>query len=216
RCIIGQEIDDNASADIIGIGNRIGNSGENGIYVFLGELNVIGGNEIGYGTGNPGNAGHGIHVLGIDNRIGGFRGYSGGGRKTRNIIRNNGGDGIRVQTGGQLIYTNDIRFNGGNGVSLNGSGSRLGYVNPSMKNFIGHNDGHGVAVGNLFASHDNIVQLNRMHDNDGRGIHVAAGSNNTIQQNYVLDNLDDAIRVDGDGNHILRNSLGFVLPCPTC
>ncbi|MCB1559767.1 MAG: right-handed parallel beta-helix repeat-containing protein [Xanthomonadales bacterium] len=216
RCIVGQEIESTAAANIIGVGNRIGDSGEDGIYVLLGDSNVIAGNEVGYGTGNPGNAGHGIHVLGIDNKIGEFRGTGSGDRKTRNIVRNNGGDGIRVETGGQWIYANDIRDNTGNGVSLNGSGSRLGYVAAGMKNFIGRNGGHGVAVGNLFASYGNIVQNNRMHDNSGRGVHIAAGSNNTVKQNYVLDNTGDAVRVDGDSNHVLSNSLGFLLPCSTC
>lgn len=212
RCIVGQRITDGPSPVVEGLGNVISNNGEDGIYVILGDDNLIAGNHIGVnpvGSADHGNGRHGIWLVGASNRIGQFRGVGADlSLTTPNFIVDNGGDGIRTSTGGQLIYTNQIFGNDGNGVALNGASSRLGFVNPGMRNLIQGNGGHGVVIGNLFASPDNLVQLNWIYQNFGRGVQISNGGSTEILDNDIFDNDNDAVRVDSADNSVRSNRIG--------
>jgi hypothetical protein len=84
----------------------------------------MGGNYIGTdtsGTQDLGNAGDGVHIQGASNNtIGGAEVIM---NRLRNIIYNNGGDGIFASNGtGNSILINDISGNAGLGIDLGGDG----------------------------------------------------------------------------------------------
>lgn len=215
RCVIGQDIPAVPDPVVEGIGNLVSNNGEDGVYLQLGNDNVIAGNHIGVDPGGAsgyGNARHGIQLVGPNNQIGAYRGLGAEDYlETPNFIEYNGGDGIRVFTGNQRIYTNRIFANDGAGIGLNGGSSRVGYVNPGMRNFIAGNGTHGIHVGNVLdASDSNIIRYNWIYQNDQRGIQLSAGNGNLIRDNQIFDNSNDAVRLDDAGNQLEDNDIGFL------
>lgn len=190
-------------------GNVISNNGEAGIYLILGQDAVIAGNWIGsdpVGSADFGNGSHGVHLVGPNNRVGGILNASDRG----NVIENNSGAGVYTQTGGQWIQANDIRFNGGGGIVLNGGSSRIGYTNPDLGNVVVENSGHGIVIGNEFASSSNLVQNNISVNNTGRGMMISSGSNNEVRDNSFAVNADDAIRIDGADTLVRSNEIGLI------
>ncbi len=214
RCVVGQEIPLVPDPSVEGVGNLVSNNGEDGIYVQLGDDNLIAGNHIGVNPGGGsgfGNARHGIQLVGPNNRIGQFRGLADGALTAPNIIEHNGLDGIRVLTGNQLIYSNQIFSNGAAGIGLNGGSSKVGYVAEGMRNFIAANGTHGIHVGNVLdASDSNIIRYNWIYQNQQRGIQLSAGNGNQIRDNEIFDNDGDAIRLDDAGNLLEFNEIGFL------
>lgn len=190
-------------------GNVISNNGEAGVYLILGQDAVIAGNWIGsdpVSSADFGNGSHGVHLVGPNNRVGGILNTSDRG----NAIENNAGAGVYTQTGGQWIQSNDIRFNGGGGIVLNGGSSRIGYTNPDLGNVVVENTGHGIVIGNEFASSGNLVQNNISVSNTGRGMMISGGNNNDIRENSFAVNTDDAIRIDGTDTLVRFNEIGLI------
>jgi len=215
RCVVGQDIPNVPDPSIEGIGNLVSANGEDGIYLQLGDDNLIAGNHIGVNPGGGsgyGNGRHGIQLVGPNNQIGAYRGLGAEDYlETPNFIEYNGGDGIRVLSGNQRIYTNRISANTSAGIGLNGSNSRVGYVNPDMRNFITGNGTHGIHVGNVLdVSHSNIIRYNWIYQNQQRGLHLSAGNGNQIRENEIFYNDADAIRVEDEGNVIEFNEIGFL------
>lgn len=189
-------------------GNVISNNGEAGIYLIIGEDAEIAGNYIGsdpVGSANFGNGSHGVHLIGPNNQVGGILSTTDLG----NLIENNSGAGVYTQTGGHRIESNDIFFNGGGGVILNGSSSRIGFT-PAQGNVIVENTGHGIHIGNEFASSGNLVRNNISFANTGRGIMISNGNNNDIRENSVALNNDDAVRIDGTNTLLFSNEIGLI------
>jgi parallel beta-helix repeat protein len=105
--------------------NVLSGNGDDGVELSGSEatLNKVGGNYIGTdasGTQDLGNDGDGVHIQGASNNtIGGPRSMG----TLRNIISNNGGDGIFVSSGtGNTILVNDISDNSGLGIDLGDEG----------------------------------------------------------------------------------------------
>jgi CSLREA domain-containing protein len=208
NCKVGQTINQVGPA-LVGRGNLISNNGEDGVFLIVGENNtIIAGNYIGldpFTDADHGNGGHGVHLQGPNVRVG----HSVNGLNAPNFITNNNGSGIRTSTGGQLIYTNQIYRNGNNGVILNGGSSNIGFTNPVLANRIFNNTGHGVVIGNDFASSSNLVQNNFIYENTQRGVQISLGSSNVVSNNQIFDNLNDGVRIDAASNTVGSNRIGL-------
>ncbi|MBB6088624.1 NosD domain-containing protein [Wenzhouxiangella marina] len=190
-------------------GNVISNNGEHGIYLLLGEDADIAGNYIGVdpvGGGDFGNGLDGIRVVGPNNQIGGIVNTS----ERGNVVENNGGTGIYTQAGNNLIYSNAVRFNQGDGIRLNGANSRIGFTSPQLGNLVSENGGHGVQVGNDFASSGNLIRYLTSVNNSGRGLWIVNGDNNEVRDSSFAVNGDDAVRVDGTNSLIVGNEIGLL------
>jgi len=206
RAQVGRDLD---SSPTVWRGNVISNNVEDGIFLILSEDAEIAGNLIGgdpLGTSSFGNGGHGVRLIGPNNRIGGVLNEDNRG----NTIQNNAGAGILSETGGQRIYSNTIQFNQAGGILLNGANSQIGFTNPAQGNVITENIGHGIHIGSLFASSGNLVRHALIVDNTGRGIQINGGSNNVIRDNSLALNQNDAIRADASTTQILFNEIGLL------
>jgi len=205
RAIVGKRL---SPSPEVTRGNVISNNGEAGIYLIIGEDAEIAGNYIGsdpVGNADFGNGSHGVHLIGPNNQVGGILNTTDLG----NLIESNSGAGVYTQTGGQRIESNDIFFNGGGGVVLNGSSSRIGF-NPAQGNVIVENTGHGIHIGNEFASSGNLVRNNISVANTGRGIMISNGNNNEVRENSVALNSNDAVRIDGTNTLLVSNEIGLI------
>lgn len=205
NCLLGREIHPSDR----GIGNLISNNAEDGVYLIIGEENLVAGNFIGIdpgGTSLHGNGGHGVFVLGPNNEIGQLNAD----QTVGNEIAHNAGNGIRVQAGGQVIYGNFVYENGAQGVVINGSGSRLGTTNEASRNFIFDNGNHGVVIGSDFASSDNWVRNNWIFSHPARGVLVSNGGNNLITTNEIWANTGDGVYIDSADNMVVSNDIGFL------
>ncbi|OAB55052.1 hypothetical protein AY599_27205 [Leptolyngbya valderiana BDU 20041] len=206
RATVGRRLTTSAEVDR---GNVISNNGEHGVYLLLGEEADIGGNYIGVdpvGSADFGNGLDGVRIVGPNNQIGGIVNTS----QRGNFVENNGGTGIYVQAGNNLVYSNTVRFNQSGGIRLNGSNSRLGFTSPQLGNVVVENLGHGVEVGNDFASSGNLIRYLTSANNSGRGLWIVSGENNEVRDSSFAVNGDDAIRVDGAGTLIINNEIGLL------
>jgi CSLREA domain-containing protein len=158
--------------------NVISDNGEAGVLLAINSnLNVVAGNFVGTkadGVSPLGNTLRGITVRGEVNTIGGFD------ANERNVVADNGRDGILVEENGSSVYDNTIinnyigvdknggpLGNGENGVYLQeGSGTTVG--NSSAPNLIAHNGQNGIRVGEL--SDENALRVNEIQDNALLGI----------------------------------------------
>lgn len=215
RCLLGQWISASPGAELVGIGNILSSNVADGIYMLGGFENRVGSNLIGLHPDFAlarGNGRHGVQVISPDARIGDFRGISATENLTTpNYIHHNAQDGVYVFGGGARIYTNDIRQNIRHGVNIYGSNNYLGFVQEGMRNLINANGGHGVVLGGLDASGSNLVQGNWIWDNDGRGVHLTGGQQNTVLGNAIWENGDDAVRVDARESTVFNNDIGLPL-----
>lgn len=206
RATVGKRVD--GSPEVVR-GNVISNNGEQGVYLILGEDAVIAGNYIGVdpiGSAAFGNGGDGVRLVGPNNLVGGtFNGLRFG-----NVIENNGGAGVYTQTGGNDIFTNTIRFNQAGGVKLNGANNRLGFATTLQGNEVLENIGHGVEIGNEFASSGNLVRYLISVSNTGRGLWVVNGNNNEVRDSSFAVNGDDGIRIDGTNTLVTFNEIGLI------
>ncbi len=207
RAIVGQHI--NGSGQVIGLGNVISSNTGDGIYVLVGEENLIAGNRIGTapdGLSNRGNGGDGIELVAPNNEIGTSRGLVGGGLvRAGNLIAYNAGYGVNAALGGQQIETNDIRGNGLSGVLLAGTGSNVGFTNADLQaNSIHGNAGAGVRL----AGSAHLVQNNAIYQNTGRGIEATGGSDHDLVQNRIYGNGSDGVRVASSTTEVRNNDIG--------
>ncbi len=195
-----------ASANVVQ-GNFIGTdasgasdlaNGMDGVSIFAGADNVIGGTTPGAGNLIAGNVGRGISVLNAPGTViqGNFIGTDASGT----AALGNGADGIavlnssRVIIGGTTAAANVIAGNGGAGVLVSGSNAAANLI---AGNFIGTDLSGTLALGN----DTDGVAVQGASDNTVGG--TAAGARNTIAFNGR-----DGVRVDGGtGNSIQRNSI---------
>jgi len=212
RCKIGQFLDGNPAA-VQNLGNVLSNNLESGLFMQLGDDDVVGGNQIGVnpvGTSAMGNAIHGIHMVSPNSDIGGIAGFGDGSTiDIGNLIIDNSEDGIRTFAGGHRIYSNVIAGNGDDGIDLNGSGTNIGFSSPATQNQILANAGHGVHVGSSLSSSSNLIWNQRILQNTGRGIFVNEGNNNEIRENEIALN-DEPIRIEGNNHLVIGNDLGLI------
>lgn len=204
-CVVGQDPGEVEP----GIGNLLSNNGEDGVYLILGESNLVAGNYIGLdpgGTSLHGNGRHGVYTLAPNNRIGGFE----AGDAAGNEIGYNAGDGIRAQVGGQLIYGNFVYENAAAGIVLNGSGSNVGFTAEGTRNIVFDNGTDGVVIGSDFSSSSNRVQHSWIFSHPGMGIRVVNGGSNLLTQNDIWDNASTAIALNSSSNTVSFNEIGFL------
>lgn len=158
--------------------NVIADNGEAGILLGINsDFNVVAGNYIGTeadGVSPQGNGFRGVGIYGDDNTIGGFD------ANERNVIADNGRDGIWISDEGALPTDNTI-INNYIGVDKNGdplgntrngvwirSGSGATVGNSSVPNLIAHNGWNGIRVGE--AAVENALRVNIIRDNGLLGI----------------------------------------------
>jgi len=212
RCKIGQFLAGNPVA-VRNLGNVLSNNLESGLFMQLGDDEVVGGNQIGVnpiGSTTMGNGIHGIHMVSPNSDIGGFAGFGDGSTiDIGNLIIDNAVDGIRTFAGGHRIYANAIAANGDDGIDLNGSGTNIGFSSPATQNLILSNAGHGVHVGSSLSSSSNLIWNQRILQNTGRGIFVNEGNNNEIRGNEIALNAEP-IRIDGNNHLVIGNDLGLI------
>jgi CSLREA domain-containing protein len=206
RAQVGRDLD---SSPTVWRGNVISNNDEDGIFLILSEDAEIAGNLIGgdpLGTSSFGNGGHGVRLIGPNNRVGGALNDDNRG----NTIQHNAGSGILSETGGQRIYSNTIQFNQAGGILLNGANNQIGFATPAQGNVITENAGHGIHIGSLFASSGNLVRHGLIAANTGRGIQISGGANNVIRDTSLALNQNDAIRADASTTQIFANEIGLL------
>ncbi len=171
-------------------------NGMDGVSVFLGTGNTIGGATAGAGNLIAGNGGRGITTTNAPDTTvqGNFIGTDISGA----IALGNGADGIAILNtthniiGGSAGAANVIAGNDGAGILVSGSNAAANVV---QGNFIGTDPSGTLALGNAVD-----------------GVSIQGASNNTVggtavgARNVIAFNGRDGIRVDtGTGNTILRN-----------
>jgi parallel beta-helix repeat protein len=172
-------------------------------------------------TGNA----HGLAVVGNGNTVDNGR------------AENNAGLGIYVDGQNNAVIGNEVVGNGDIGIFLKGTGNRLagnavgerdrGNGNTGIhaegsghlieENAVLGNGGHGIEVTGGVASGPVVVRKNRVGDRDrgnaGHGIVVAGAGNGgggpvEIDENDVVSNLGDGVRVTGLGHQLRDNASG--------
>jgi parallel beta-helix repeat protein len=168
-------------------------------------LAVVGnGNTIDNGRAE-GNGGLGIYVDGHDNTVIG------------NDVVGNGDTGIFLKGTGNRLAGNAVgergRGNGGTGIHAEGAGNLI------EENTVLGNGGHGIEATGGVASRPVVVRKNRVGDRDrgnrGHGIVVAGTGNGgsgpvEIDENAVVSNQGDGVRVTGPGHQLRDNVSGGV------
>ena len=105
---------------VSGARNVISGNNLDGVLI-SGQTNKVQGNYIGTdknGTADLGNIRNGVWISGSNNEV--------GGAGARNVISNNGGDGVSISSGvGNRILSNSIFSNGGLGIDLAPDGVTL-------------------------------------------------------------------------------------------
>jgi len=173
------------------------------------QNNVVEGNWVGLDasvTAAPNGAGISVQGGASNNTVGGTAAGAG------NVASGNSGPGIEVTgTGtqgnaveGNLIGTNlagaGSRPNGGSGVSITlaASGNTIGGTTPAAANTIRFNGGSGVLIdagtGN---TNGDAVERNSIFENDGLGIVLANGANDSIAEPVVksVDTVDGQSKI---------------------
>jgi hypothetical protein len=186
-------------------GNRVGTdvtgtaalgNASDGVAVFSGQNNSVGGAAAGAGNLISGNAGRGFTVAANNTAVQGNRV---GTDVSGTAALGNGGDGVAIlgTTGNTVggttaLAANVIAANGGSGLLLSGANARTNLI---QGNFIGTDTSATVNLGNA-----------------GDGVTVSGGSNNTVggtaagAGNVIAFNGNDGVRIDtGTGNAVLSD-----------
>jgi parallel beta-helix repeat protein len=124
-----------------------------------------------------------------------------------NVIRYNGGTGIRADSGWRVV-NNVIDHNGQLGLYASGSGILVSGNEISFNNTQGV-DSHWEAGGTKFGHTTNlVVRGNYVHDNDGPGLWTDGANVNTLyEQNRVIDNRGPGIDHEVSGAAVIRNNV---------
>ena len=189
--------DNTVGGDSIDDRNVIADNEQAGILLGLNsDFNVVAGNYIGTeadGVTPQGNGFRGVGIYGDDNTIGGFD------ANERNVIADNGRDGIWISDEGALPTDNTI-INNYIGVDKNGdpmgntrngvwirSGSGATVGNSSAPNLIAHNGWNGIRVGEDAV--ENALRVNTIRDNGLLGIDLQGPgeANGEVTFNDFLD-----------------------------
>lgn len=209
-------------ATATGLGNVI-SSNSNDPLVIVGSSNRVRGNIIGLGpsgSGDRGNAGRGVVVIGNNNLIGGVPAAA------ANRITHNGSDGIRINGADNTVQGNDIGGaglstfgNSGHGIAVYGSGNLIGDESGGS---LQHVRGHalsGVRLGEagVVQANDNVVANNRISFNHGHGVLVDSGTANRITDNDVIGSDGDGInlRPGAVDTRVVNNLVGLLFSVGT-
>ncbi len=188
-----------------GLGNVISANAGDGIYVLIGENNLIAGNRIGTspdGGLDRGNGGDGIELLGPDNHVG----TASNSVPVPNRIAYNNGHGVNAGVGGQHIQANEIMANSNAGVFLAGGSSDIGFNPGTQGNYIHGNGGAGVQL----TGSAHRVRSNSIYQNAGRGVDAASGSAHEISQNNIYGNGSDGVRLASSASEVRANEIGRI------
>jgi CSLREA domain-containing protein len=207
NCVIGREI---VGTAIHGRGNVISDNTDDGVHIFSGSGNILGGNYIGLdpiGSTDHGNGGHGINTAGTAHQIGQIR-TAAPALATGNLIGNNGGDGVHVGGQESTLLANYIFENDGNGMWLSGDDTVAGNSYDHARNIVDTNGKNGILVTDGSSIARVEVRNNWAFGNAEHGIRVENGNEIDLVENAIWDNLDDAIYLDANNSDAWGNQLG--------
>ncbi|MGA9421363.1 MAG: hypothetical protein WBW61_03315 [Rhodanobacteraceae bacterium] len=198
-------------------GNVISANVDSGISLGVAANNVIAGNRIGTTPDGIGARGNGIGLVGVAAN-GNFIGTFNNTLDLGNLISGNTGNAIQILGSDNEIDANTIGINkngaqlanGGIGIDLTGNNNTVGSTDTNGQNDIANNtdgiviDGDGNTIaGNILGS------ITFSQGNNGDGIRIDGGNDNSVIGNRVMNSADDGIDLLGDATTVQNNIVGY-------